>query len=169
MKKYIGLSCFLTYVTLFSADPSQNRPLFDIKEGYIAAGENIIDNANAPLVIAHRGASGHIAENTLEAFEKAIELGADMVELDVYCCASGELVVFHDKLLDDKTNGVGFIEQQPLDRLKTYLVAGEYAIPTLQEVLDCIDRQVKVDIELKGADTAKPVAKLIDHYVKSKG
>lgn len=124
---------------------------------------------NAIVVIAHRGASGHIVENTLDAFEKAIELGADMVELDVYCCATGQLVVFHDKLLDDKTNGTGFIEQQSLDRLKAYLVAGAYVIPTLQEVFDCIDRRVEIDIELKGADTAKPVAKLISYYVENKG
>ena len=129
----------------------------------------IISDIDAIVVIAHRGASGHIAENTLDAFEKAIELDSDMVELDVYCCATGQLVVFHDKLLDDKTNGTGFIEQQPLDKLKAYLVAGAYAIPTLQEVFDCIGRRVKIDIELKGADTAEPVAKLIGYYVANKG
>ena len=49
-----------------------------------------------PLVIGHRGAKGHAPENTLKSIQKAIELGVDGIEIDVFRCASGELVVFHD-------------------------------------------------------------------------
>ena len=49
-----------------------------------------------PLVIAHRGASAELPENTLPAFERAIEVGADFVEFDVHARADGELVVTHD-------------------------------------------------------------------------
>jgi glycerophosphoryl diester phosphodiesterase len=49
-----------------------------------------------PLILGHRGASAHITENTMEAFELARQQGADGIELDVQMCASGELVVFHD-------------------------------------------------------------------------
>ena len=51
------------------------------------------------IVIGHRGASGHEPENTLESFRKALDLNVDMIELDVYNCRSGELVVFHDDSL----------------------------------------------------------------------
>ena len=47
-----------------------------------------------PLVIGHRGARGHVAENTVASVKKALELGVDGIEIDVFLCASGELVVF---------------------------------------------------------------------------
>ena len=53
-----------------------------------------------PLIIGHRGAKGHIAENTLPSIAKAMELGVDGIEIDIFKCASGELVVFHDKTLE---------------------------------------------------------------------
>ena len=54
------------------------------------------DNA---LIIGHRGAKGHVAENTLASIKKAIDLGADGIEIDVFKCLTGEIVVFHDKTL----------------------------------------------------------------------
>ncbi len=53
-----------------------------------------------PLTIGHRGAKGHVAENTLPSVAKAMELGVDGIEIDIFLCKSGELVVFHDKKLD---------------------------------------------------------------------
>ena len=87
------------------------------------------------LNIGHRGAKGHIAENTLESIQKAINLGVDGVEIDVFRCASGEIVVFHDKKLDRLTNSAGFIEEITIDALNNVLVEGKYKIPTLEEVL----------------------------------
>ena len=55
------------------------------------------------LLIAHRGASAHAPENTLAAFDRAIELGADEIELDVRMSADGVVVAFHDDRLDAKT------------------------------------------------------------------
>lgn len=52
------------------------------------------------LVFAHRGASGYAPENTLDAFEEAVRMGADGVELDVHICRTGELVVAHDETVD---------------------------------------------------------------------
>ena len=63
------------------------------------------------LKIGHRGAKGYVTENTLESIAKAIDLGVDGVEIDVHVCKTGELVVFHDFILDRITNfnrGVGF-------------------------------------------------------------
>ena len=60
------------------------------------------------LVWAHRGASGYAPENTLEAFRKAIEMGADGVELDVQLTKDGELVVIHDETVDRTSDGSGW-------------------------------------------------------------
>lgn len=118
------------------------------------------------LNIAHRGASGHEPENTLAAFEKAVKLGADMIEIDVHICKSGEPVVIHDTTLKRTTNGRGRVARKTLEELKTLDAGKGQTIPTLQEVLDCIRRRVRVNIELKKPDTAEAVAHIIDEYVR---
>ena len=106
--------------------------------------------------IAHRGLHNNITvfENTKESISKAMELGVDGVEIDVFRCATGELVVFHDKTLDALTNGTGYIEQMSLDSIKQFLVLGKEPIPTLNEVMDLIDGTIQLNIELKGTQTA---------------
>jgi glycerophosphoryl diester phosphodiesterase len=116
-----------------------------------------------PLVIAHRGASGVAPENTLAAFEAAIEAKADAVELDVTRCGSGELVVIHDETVDRTTNGSGLV------RTMSYLVLRDLdagcrfpedtdacrefrgqRIPLLSEVLDLVGDRALLNIEVKG-------------------
>jgi glycerophosphoryl diester phosphodiesterase len=121
---------------------------------------------NSPLVIGHRGARGHIAENTLPSIAKAIELGVDGVEIDVFRCASGELVVFHDKTLDQLTNATGYIEQLDLDSIQKIEVLNGFTIPTLEEVLDLIKGRVVLNIELKGAQTALLTDELLQIYLE---
>jgi len=119
------------------------------------------------IKIGHRGAMGYEPENTLISFQKAIELGADMIELDIHLCKSGELVVIHDEKVDRTTNGRGFVRDKTLAELKQ-LDAGKWqAIPTLEEVLGEVNKRVSVNIELKGAGTAVPVAMIIDKYVSN--
>ena len=60
-------------------------------------------------VWAHRGASGYAPENTMAAFEKAVELGADGIELDVQLTKDGELVVIHDETIDRVSDGSGWV------------------------------------------------------------
>lgn len=121
------------------------------------------------LKIGHRGAKGHAPENTLKSIRKAIELGADMIEIDVHTCATGEIVVIHDDTLEGTTSGKGLVRKKPLDYIKT-LDAGEgERVPTLEEVLDVIDKRAALNIELKGRNTLRPVLKIIDHYVHTKG
>ncbi|MBW3520266.1 glycerophosphodiester phosphodiesterase [Flavobacterium sp. NKUCC04_CG] len=118
------------------------------------------------LVIGHRGAKGHVAENTLESIDKAIELQVDMIEIDVYKIKSGELMVFHDETLDRVTNGTGKIEDFTYDELMKFKVEGKYKIPTLQEVIKRIDRKVALNIELKGSNTALEAYKVIADFKK---
>jgi glycerophosphoryl diester phosphodiesterase len=119
---------------------------------------------NFLLCIGHRGAMGHSPENTLASINMALTLGAQFIEVDVYH-VEGELVVFHDNRLERTTNGVGYIDEQSLAYLST-LDAGEgQRIPTLSEVCELIRGQACINIELKGAHTAAPVAKFIEHLV----
>lgn len=113
------------------------------------------------LKIAHRGASGYEPENTIRAFEKAIELGADMVELDVHFSCDGHLIVMHDASVDKTTNGSGYIKDLTLQQLKTLDAGKGEQIPTLQEAIDCVKGRCGLYIELKGEYTERPVAELI--------
>ena len=94
-------------------------------------------------VIAHRGASTEERENTLPAFERAIALGADFVELDVQVSADGALVVFHDLDLDRLTPLRGPLRKRPLAELR------EHAIPTLEDVVELTRGRIGVMAELK--------------------
>lgn len=116
------------------------------------------------LCIGHRGAMGHAPENTLRSVRKALELGVLCVELDVYY-VDGHIVVFHDDRLERTTNGTGYLCDKTFEYLRS-LDAGEgEKVPTLEEVCEVIDSQVCLNIELKGADTAVPVAELIGKLV----
>ena len=116
--------------------------------------------------IGHRGAKGHIAENTLASIKKAIDLGADGVEIDVFKCLTGEIVVFHDKSLDKLTNGIGLIEEKTLEELKELRVLdSQEQIPTLLEVIESIGEDVFLNIELKGRNTAEGSLDLVKKHI----
>ena len=118
--------------------------------------------------IGHRGAKGHLAENTLESISLALEMGVDAIEIDVHRCATGELVVIHDFTLDRTTNGEGEVSKFDLKYLKTLLVEGAYRIPTLTEVLDLVEGKCYINIELKGLNTAAGACKIIGDYISER-
>lgn len=120
------------------------------------------------LIIAHRGASGTLPENTLASFAKAVKLGAEMVELDVHLCATGELVVIHDASVNHTTNGRGLVSKKTLTQLQNLDAGMREKIPTLNEVLALIDRNTRVNIELKGPGVAPEVARTINRLLVSK-
>lgn len=119
--------------------------------------------------IGHRGAKGHVAENTLESFQKAIDLGSNAIELDVHLTACGELVVFHDFTVDRMTNGSGEVHKLTLAELKKLTVSEGFQIPTLAETFDLINRKCWINVELKGHNTATAVCELIAQYISEKG
>lgn len=118
-----------------------------------------------PLIIAHRGDSAHRPENTLASFASALELGAELVELDVQLTSDGHVVVLHDPTLDRTTDGSGDVRGLTLAELRR-LSAGypgrfgaSYAgerVPTLAEVLALLRGRGRAMIEIKrdsvGAD-----------------
>jgi glycerophosphoryl diester phosphodiesterase len=105
------------------------------------------------LVIAHRGASAYEPENTLRAFRRAIELGADMSELDVHLSKDGQPVIMHNATVDRTTNGTGAIKDMTLAELKTLEASKGERIPTLQEVIDLVRGRCGLYIELKAEGT----------------
>ncbi|MGK0494038.1 MAG: glycerophosphoryl diester phosphodiesterase [Maribacter sp.] len=122
-----------------------------------------------PLVIGHRGAMGHETENTLASVQKALDLGVDMIEIDVFKISTGEVVVFHDQTVERLTNGPGNIEEYNISDLSRLTLDGGHKIPMLQDVLKLIDNKVALNIELKGANTADKVNHVIQFYTKSRG
>lgn len=120
------------------------------------------------LNIGHRGAKGHLAENTLASFQKALDLGVDGVELDVHLSLDGEIIVMHDETIDRTTDGKGLVNALSLAELKVFRIENELGIPTLTEVFDLINRNCFINVELKGNGTAAPVVALIDNYISQK-
>ena len=124
---------------------------------------------NEPLVIGHRGAMGHETENTLASVQKALDLGVDGIEIDVFNVKSGETVVFHDSKVDRLTNGGGKIEEYNFVDLLKLTLDGNHKIPMLQDVLKLIDNKVLLNIELKGAGTSNRVNFIMNYYIDNKG
>ncbi|NMP38537.1 MAG: glycerophosphodiester phosphodiesterase [Clostridiales bacterium] len=110
-------------------------------------------------VIAHRGASKVCPQNTIPAFKKAVEMGADGFENDVHLTKDGRIVVCHNYNIDDTSNGSGYINDLTFDELRSYdfgsYFSADFAgtqIPTLEEFLDVArDGDIEViNIEIKG-------------------
>ena len=108
------------------------------------------------LICAHRGASGYAPENTLEAFQLAVELKAEAVELDVHLTRDKELIVAHDERIDRVSNGSGLISQLSLRDIKKHIFNAtqpayqEAKAPTLEEVFDLLmETDLLINVELK--------------------
>ncbi len=118
-------------------------------------------------IIGHRGAMGYAPENTIKSFQKALELGVDMIELDVAACKTGEVVVIHDDRVDRTTGQQGYVSDLALSQLKSMNAGEGELIPTLEESLDFIHRQVPLNIELKNSQVVEGVVKVLQQNIDS--
>lgn len=117
-----------------------------------------MDDRNNIIVAGHRGYKSHYPENTLVSFQKALELGVDMLEFDLNLTADKELVVIHDTKVDRTTDGTGYVREYTLREIKE-LDAGswfkkEFAgerIPTLDEMLEAVSwkKDLLFNVEIK--------------------
>lgn len=114
-------------------------------------------------IVAHRGVHDEAPENTIAAFERAIELGADAVELDVRLTRDGVPVVYHYYYLDAATSLTGPIYDYSLERIRgavVHLAGGEGSeltgIPTLRHVLRTVGGRIGLEIEIKGPEPESP-------------
>jgi glycerophosphoryl diester phosphodiesterase len=137
----------------------------------------MIHHSHRPIILAHRGASWHAPENTLEAFNLAFEQGADGVEIDVMLSADGEVVVIHDPTVDRTTNGHGRVAALKLTDLRA-LDAGSFfsekfkgaKIPLLSEVFELVGKKGVLNIELKNYTApGDPLVEKVCGLVKKHG
>lgn len=119
------------------------------------------NNWNKMYKIGHRGASACELENTFKAFEKAIELGANMIELDVRLSKDGHLIVMHDQKIDRTTNGKGFVRDLTLDELRKFQTLNNEKIPTLQEIIESMKGRCDLYIELKEEGCEQKIVDII--------
>lgn len=122
------------------------------------AGESIF------LKIAHRGASAYEPENTLRSFNKAIDIGADMVEFDVRQSLDGQLVVIHDRRVDRTTDGMGLVSDKSLGELKELDAGMGERIPTLEEALELCGGRTRFVIEIKEDGIEEKVVKRVRDF-----
>lgn len=126
-----------------------------------------------PQIFAHRGAKAVAPENTLPAFQRALEMGVDGIELDVHCSKDGQLVVIHDESLERTTTGTGKVGDYTAAQLAKIDAGSPFnsafagvGVPTLNDVFDLVGNRCRVNVELKsedpnGGDQAEPLIAMI--------
>jgi glycerophosphoryl diester phosphodiesterase len=135
---------------------------------FLLFGSTIAQPERSVLVQAHRGFSENYPENTLRAFEEAIQAGADRIETDLALTSDGVVVLMHDLTVDRTTNGEGGTSSFTLEELKQ-LDAGswkgaEFAgeqVPTLAEALALADGRAELNLEIKARDRSRSATRAI--------
>lgn len=126
-------------------------------------------NTKRTMNIGHRGAASEAPENTLIAFQKALEQGADGLELDIHLTADGEIVVCHDSTVNRTTDGTGAIRSMTVAELKKLDAGIRFdesfrgeRIPLLSEVFELVPKHIMINIELKNTYDGAVEGKLVD-------
>ena len=138
------------------------------------------DGVNGPLVIAHQGGDGIWPGDTLYAFEKAVEIGADVLEMDAHITKDGQIVLMHDETVDDTTDGTGRIEEMTLEELKRLDAAYDWSndggqthpyrgqgiqVPALDELFQKFPQmRYVIEIKLTQNPIEAPLCGLIREY-----
>ena len=138
------------------------------------------DGVTGTLLIAHQGGDGVWPGDTMFAFEKAVEIGADVLEMDAHITKDSRIVLMHDEKVDRTTDGTGLIEDMTLDELKqldaayywsndggqTYPHRGQgIQVPTLDELFQKFPHmRYVIEIKLTTNPIDKPLCELIRKY-----
>jgi len=123
-------------------------------------------SSNTILVAAHRGAHNGNFENSIASTKKAIQLGVDIIEMDVRTTKDGYLILMHDSSIDRTTTGTGKVEDLSLAEIRKYKLKAPYgriskeSVPTFEEFLKVIKGKILVDIDMK-TDNAKGVVEAV--------
>jgi glycerophosphoryl diester phosphodiesterase len=110
-----------------------------------------------PMIIAHRGASAYAPENTMVSFKRALEMGAEGIELDVHLTADGYMAVIHDGKVDRTSSGKGWVKDMTLSQLRELDFGSWFSpefkgerIPVLEDIMELLkNRNVLLNIEAK--------------------
>ena len=138
------------------------------------------ENIQRPLVIAHQGGDGIWPGDTMYAFEKAVEIGADVLEMDAHITRDGSIVLMHDEEVDRTTDGTGLIEEMSLGELKQLDAAYKWSnedgktfpyrgqgiqVPTLEELFQKFPQmRYVIEIKLTRDPIDKPLCELIHEH-----
>lgn len=114
------------------------------------------------LKIGHRGAKGHAPENTLTSFQKAIDLGVDMIELDIQLSLDKVPMVIHDTTIDRTTSSTGLVTDYSAKELQ------KLGIPTLKDVFQLVQNRCEINVEIKAFSATQSVLDLIDKNIFDK-
>ncbi|MHA1232268.1 MAG: glycerophosphodiester phosphodiesterase [Candidatus Helarchaeota archaeon] len=115
-------------------------------------------------IIAHRGASGYVLENSYSAFEKAIKLKADMIETDVRSTKDGHLVLMHDNKINRTTLGTGRISKMTIEQIQQVKMKNNEPIPVLDTVLEKYGKKIQFNLEIKSKNIEEKINELIIKY-----
>ncbi|WP_428908196.1 glycerophosphodiester phosphodiesterase [Niallia sp. Krafla_26] len=160
-KSFFGLFCLCLCISIY---------LF-----LLGTHPNSTDSNSPAEIVAHRGASGYAPENTLAAFDLAVTMNADYIEIDVQRSKDGKLVVIHDTTVNRTTNGVGYVKDLTYEELYS-LDAGRFKgehftgikIPTLEEVLDRYAEKIGIFIELKSPELYPGIEETVAKILKKR-
>lgn len=138
------------------------------------------ENLNYPLVIAHQGGDGVWPGETMLAYQNAVDLGVDVLEMDIYITKDGELILMHDETVDRTTDGTGEIESMTLTDLKKLDAAYDWSpdegktfpyrgqgiqVATLEEIFQAFpEMRMTIEIKKTNSSMAKPFCDLIREY-----
>ncbi|WP_048151785.1 glycerophosphodiester phosphodiesterase family protein [Thermococcus cleftensis] len=113
------------------------------------------------IVLGHRGYMSRFPENSLLAFRKAIESGADGIELDVWLTGDGKVIVMHDETIDRTSDMSGRQKEMTLEELRKADIGMGERIPTLEEVFAVLPEGALINVELKDRDAVEKVAEIV--------
>lgn len=116
------------------------------------------------IVCAHRGASRELPENTIPAFQRAVELGVREIELDVHLSADGVPVVIHDETVDRTTGRRGTVSSYTAADLGAMNAGNGFGVPSLAEVIAVVAGKARLNIEVKAAAAADAVLSLVAQH-----
>ncbi|WP_237565538.1 glycerophosphodiester phosphodiesterase [Ornithinimicrobium cavernae] len=114
-----------------------------------------------PIPLAHRGFDLHGRENSMAAYQAAVELGYRYLETDVHATSDGVLVAFHDASLDRVTDGTGVITGMPWAQVSRARIGGTEAIPRLEEMLHTWP-EARFNIDIKSAGAIGPLVRVVE-------
>ncbi len=115
---------------------------------------------DGPIAFAHRGGAGGAAENSMPAFQRAVDLGYRYVETDVHATADGVLLAFHDRTLDRVTGLTGQVGALPYARIQAARIGGSEPIPLLEDLLGTWP-DLRVNIDVKAFAATRPLVEVI--------
>jgi glycerophosphoryl diester phosphodiesterase len=127
----------------------------------VSVSHPYLDNGGRPIALAHRGFSLDGLENSMSAFQAAVDLGFRYVETDAHGTSDGIAVALHDSSLDRTTDGHGVVSDLPWREVRTARIGGVEAVPSLEELLGTFP-DVCVNIDVKGVSGIEAIASAIE-------